>query len=422
MLGLGVARRLAEAGQKVRVYEAQTAIGGLASSWQIGDVVWDKHYHVTLLSDSHTRELLRWLDLEAQLAWETTKTGCYGNGKLYSISNALEYLRFPLLNMFEKFRLAITILRGATTQNWRELETVTVQHWLTRWSGKGAFEKFWQPLLRSKLGESYKQTSAAFIWATIARLYAARKAGLAEERFGYVRGGYHVVLDAYSRKLEQLGVEICAGTRIESIESHTDGITIASENESETFDQTVLTLASPQLLNLTDLFSSAEKRNLAAHDYLGVVCASLVIPYSLSEYYVTNLIDSGFPFTGVIEMTALVDPKELSGNHLIYLPRYAGAQDSYWSKTTDEIRQSFLPALRSIHPGFREEDVLAFEVSKQKLVMPIPKLYASKNTMPIRCEQPGLFVANSAQIQNGTLNVNETLKLADIAAAEVLND
>ncbi len=57
-LGLTLALRLSEAGNRVTVYESAPEIGGLASAWQIGDVVWDKHYHVTLLSDSFTRKII----------------------------------------------------------------------------------------------------------------------------------------------------------------------------------------------------------------------------------------------------------------------------------------------------------------------------------------------------------------------------
>ena len=45
------------------------------------------------------------------------------------------------------------------------------------------------PLLRAKLGDAYQAASAAFIWATIQRLYAARRSGLKKEMFGYVPGG-----------------------------------------------------------------------------------------------------------------------------------------------------------------------------------------------------------------------------------------
>ena len=51
-LGLTLALRLAEQGNQVTVYESASEIGGLASTWQIGDLTWDKHYHVTILSDA----------------------------------------------------------------------------------------------------------------------------------------------------------------------------------------------------------------------------------------------------------------------------------------------------------------------------------------------------------------------------------
>ena len=57
-LGLTLALRLAEQGNRVTIFESASEIGGLASAWQIGDVVWDKHYHVTLLSDSFTRKIV----------------------------------------------------------------------------------------------------------------------------------------------------------------------------------------------------------------------------------------------------------------------------------------------------------------------------------------------------------------------------
>ena len=63
MLGLALALRLAKAGQAVTLYESAPVLGGLASAWQLGDVEWDRHYHVTLLSDTVLRDMLQELDL-----------------------------------------------------------------------------------------------------------------------------------------------------------------------------------------------------------------------------------------------------------------------------------------------------------------------------------------------------------------------
>ena len=51
-------------------------------------------------------------------------------------------------------------------------------------------------------------------------------------------------------------------------------------------------------------------------------------------------------------MTALVDPAEFGGRTLVYLPKYATADDPAWSKTDEEIRGEFLAALARLYPHF----------------------------------------------------------------------
>ena len=99
-LGLTLALRLAETGAKVTVFESASEIGGLAGAWRIGDdIVWDKHYHVTLLSDSFTRKIVEEIGLADEFEWVETKTGFYTDGKLVSMSNTLEFLKFPPLDL-----------------------------------------------------------------------------------------------------------------------------------------------------------------------------------------------------------------------------------------------------------------------------------------------------------------------------------
>ena len=176
LLGMTLAKRLAEQNQKVTVFEAASQLGGLASAWNLGEVVWDRHYHVTLLSDTALRALLAELGLEKEMQWVETRTGFYTGGKLYSMSNTLEFLRFPPLGLLDKLRLGATIFYASRVKDWKRLEKVGVADWLRRWSGDYTTEKIWLPLLRAKLGDNYRKTSAAFIWATIARMYAARPA------------------------------------------------------------------------------------------------------------------------------------------------------------------------------------------------------------------------------------------------------
>jgi len=135
---------------------------------------------------------------------------------------------------------------------------------------------------------------------------------------------------------------------------------------------------------------------------------------------VTNITDPA-PFTGVIEMTALVDKKDFGNNSLIYLPKYVSSSDPYFDKRVEDIRDIFLDALEKMYPNFRKKDVLAFKVSRVKNVFPLPIVGYSDFAPAFRTSLENIFIANSSQIVNGTLNVNETIQLAERFAAELLN-
>src|ERR671924_145099 len=222
-LGMTLAHRLAQHGKWVTIFEGANYLGGLASAWDLGDVVWDRHYHVTLLSDTFLRSLLAELEMEKEMEWVETKTGFYTDGKLYSMSNTLEFLRFPPLGLLDKLRLGATILYASKVKNWHKLEKIPVTDWLRRWSGNRTFDKIWLPLLRAKLGENYNKTSAAFIWACIARMYAARRTGLKKEMFGYVRGGYARVLERFAEVLVKEKVHIKVGQTATKVERASNG-------------------------------------------------------------------------------------------------------------------------------------------------------------------------------------------------------
>ena len=162
LLGLTLALRLIQRGQQITLLEAADQVGGLASAWQLGDFTWDRHYHVTLLSDSHLRGILQELGLDSQIRWVHTRTGFLAAGRLFSLSNIGDFLRFPLLGATHKLRLVYTIRRAAGMHDWQALEHVPVGDWLKRYSGRYTFDRLWLPLLRAKLGEAWQRSQRGF--------------------------------------------------------------------------------------------------------------------------------------------------------------------------------------------------------------------------------------------------------------------
>jgi protoporphyrinogen oxidase len=423
MLGMTLAYRLAQQGQHVTLFEGASELGGLASAWQLDDVTWDRHYHVTLLSDLTLRSLFKELNLEQDMEWVETKTGVYAGGKLYSVSNAIEFLQFPPLRLIDKLRLGFTILYGARIKNWKRLEQIPVATWLKRWSGDRTFQKFWLPLLRAKLGENYKIASASFIWSTIARLYAARRTGLKKELFGYLPGGYARILKRFGEVLAETGVRVELGDRTTQVTQTLSGQLSLQFHSGKiaTFDQVIVTTAAPIAAQLCPQLSVQEKTLLKGIQYQGILCASVLLKQPLSPYYVTNITEDWVPFTGVIEMTTLVKPEAFGGRSLVYLPKYVPSEDHALKRSDELLQAEFIEALERMYPQFQASDVLSFQVSRVKYVVAVPTLNYSLTLPPMQTSLAGLHIINSAHILNGTLNVNETVQLAEQAAVMLLS-
>jgi protoporphyrinogen oxidase len=421
VLGMALALRLRRQGCHVTIVEGAPAPGGLASPQSVGGYTWDRFYHVILMSDANLRELLDEMGLGDRMRWNTTRTGFYTDGRLYSLSTSLEFLLFPPLSLIDKVRLAGTILYASRLKDWRRLEKIPVAEWLERLSGKRTFERIWLPLLKSKLGENYRRASASFIWAIIARMYAARRTGLKREMFGYVDGGYDVILRRLREHVESAGVEFRTGHPCVGV--HDSGsmaeVRLAG-GERLAADKVVLTIPCGAVAALCAQLTDAERTRLQDVVYQGVACASVLLRRPLAGYYVTNITESWVPFTAVIEMTALVDRERFGGNTLVYLPRYLTQDDPFWSRSDAEIREEFVTALERMYPDFRRSDVLAFQVARARDVLAVSTLrYSDTLLPPVRTSLPNVFVVNSAQIANGTLNVNETIGVANAKAAEL---
>ena len=424
VMGMTLALRLVQEGHKVTIYEAAPELGGLVSSWKMGNVEWDKFYHVILLSDFRTRNILKEIGVEDKIRWVETKTGFYIKGKLYSMSDTIEFLKFPTLNLIDKFRLGLTIIVASKIKNWKKLEKIPVTDWLQKWSGKNTYNKIWLPLLRAKLGESYKETSAVFIWATIQRMYGARRSGLKKEMFGFVDGGYKTVIKAFKQTLLKEGVTIKTNCTIKEVLSKENSKSLVklADGTTEEHDEVIVTLPSGLASRLCPQLPENEKQKLKNVDYLGVICVAVLLDKSISNFYVTNITDTRFPFTGVIEMSALVDRKYLDGKALLYLPKYVVKGDPLFNESDENLKRYFIDNLKKMYPDITDNNIHFVGVAKARHVITVAKINYSALLPPIQTSLPNIYVINTSHIKDGTLNVNETVKVAEDKLQELLSD
>jgi hypothetical protein len=116
-------------------------------------------------------------------------------------------------------------------------------------------------------------------------------------------------------------------------------------------------------------------------------------------------------------MTALVDRARFGGQTLVYLPRYLTQDDPFWQVPDTEVRSTFLAGLARMYPQLTPDDVTAFQIGRVREMLALTTVgYSESACPPTRTSLPNVFIVNSAQIVNGTLNVNETVALANDGA------
>lgn len=414
IMGLALAQRLSARGLKVSLFERDRQLGGLSTYHDYGPFFWDRFYHVILPSDRHLIGFLQDIGLKAQLRWNPARTGLYADRQFHSLSNTIELLRFPRVGPIGKVRLALVVLHCLRMRDWRVLEKVTVEAWLTKLCGRRTYENFWKPLLLAKLGEHYKRVSAVFIWTYITRIYSARDRAAHREHLGHVAGGYRTVIGRLGELIRAQGGDLRSEAAVKAIRPRPEGgLWIDGDGRREPFDKVICTspvdvlrrLAGNDLLEVTSGRTNIE--------YLGVVCLVLVTSRPVTPFYVLNIADARVPFTGAIGMSTVVSPEETGGLYLTYFPKYVLSTDPLLSESDDTIRQQFLAGVRLMYPELAAEEIVGAHVNRALKVQPLQVLDYSSLVPKATTKHRDFYVLNTSQFVNSTLNNNEVIRAVD---------
>jgi protoporphyrinogen oxidase len=419
VMGLTLAYRFSSMGHQVQIIETREQIGGLSTWFDYGDFVWDKYYHVILRQDRELLDLIEELQIDQNLRWHRTQTGFLWNKQLISMSNYWEFLQFPALNLLEKLRLGCGILYSNYLQKPEKLEGITAKEWLISIFGKSVFNTIWEPLLESKFGVLKDRIPAFMLWATINRYYGTRSKSDGKELMGYLSGGgLKIFLKALEQKiLERQGTIHCGEMVKELIDGHPHAIGMKTNKGYYEFDRVVSTIPS---VIFNQLISSRQSKMNSAKkpEFLGVIRLALILDKSISPYYVTNLIDKNLPFTGIIELSRLIEPQELGKKSLIMLPRYDIPSSDWFKLSDEEIKTRFISSLKKTWPSI-EKDITRSFVHRESIVQAV-WMNGSPNTEPWISNDGRIWSVNAELSGFDNLNNNAIVRVANHAAGKFI--
>jgi protoporphyrinogen oxidase len=410
IMGITLAYYLSKAGAQVEIFEASPVLGGLAGPMTLpeGTEV-DRFYHAILSSDAHLNELCGELGIADQMRFKETKTGFYFDNRIYSMNNVIEFLKFPPLSMVDRVRLGVTVLNAQRVSDWHELEGVSVEDWLLKWSGPGTYKNIWRPMLKAKFDGDFSNVPATWMWSRLVRVKSTRQGASQKEMAGHIIGGYITLIKAMAERIEAAGGKIHLKTPVQEvvIEKTAQGeraTGLKVNGQYKSYDAVAVTSQTPIFRKLIPNASKAYHDFLGKTDYLGIVCPLMVLDKPLTGYWTLNITDDRVPFTGVIETTTFIDPKYVGGHHLVYLPKYTAPGSDWLNKTDAEIKQVWLDNLKSMFPDFNPQSIRYFLVHRERYVEPLHGLNSTDLIPTVKTPVDNLYLVTTAQIYPALTN------------------
>lgn len=405
--GLVSGYRLACEGHRVTILEGTDALGGLAGTFIHEGARLDKYYHVILDSDAHLIPLLKELGLGSRLRWTETGMGIIHQDRLYPFNSALDLLRFGAVPFPHRLRTGFgALFITKFKRDALDLDEVLAIPWLRSLFGDRVFETVWDPLLAAKFGDRRGEVPAYWIWNTLNR----EKNGSQEVK-GTVRGGYGAIVDTLAEAIRARGGAIRLSVPVRLIESGDGGASVTTDHGVERYDAVV---ATPPLAALQRLLSPALRAELTCGDvaFQGVSNVLLLMRRRLSPWYWTAVVDSGFPFQGIVETTHVVPLEDTGGHHLLYLMNYCDAGSEPYERPDAEQVEGAIAGLCRLYKGLRREDVEASYVFRAPFVEPVWTRGTLRRRPPPQIGQSRVYLCTTAQAYPMVTAWNTSVKLA----------
>ncbi len=397
--GLAAAFELQNRGHRVEIFEASPEIGGLAGAFELAPgIKLEKFYHHWFTSDTAIFELVDALNLHDKLCFKSSRNGLFYANSIFRLSTPWDLLKFTPLPFWDRVRTGMMALYARQIKDWKDLEDISAEEWITRVGGKRAFEAIWRPLLQGKFGCEAPHVSAVWFWNKL-KLRGGSRSKDGGESLAYYSGGFGALTEDLGRALQDRGVKIHVSSPVQKLLINGRDCTgLRVGDEDIECDAVLATLPLPEFLNLSEHFPNEYRATHEKVRFLGNTCLVLTLNRSLSETYWLNVADPTFPFVGIIEHTNFDDSSHYGGKHIAYLSKYLPTSDPLFKLDAQSFFEYCLPFMRKIFPEFDPSWVEKVDLWKAKYSQPLVTLRYSEIIPPISGPFENLWLSTMAQV------------------------
>ena len=340
-------------------------------------------------------------------------------------------LRFQPLSLISRIRMGIMALVSGFINDFSSFETITAKEWIIKYSGQEAWQKIWEPLIKSKFDTDSKNISGTWIWNKLKLRGTSRGKNLNKEMLGYLDGAFIVLAEKMVQKIIQSGGNVLLDNEVLAINKNESGLfDVITRNNKASYDKVLFTCSPNILSEVLQVPSGTEsfklcytrfKETLNNIKYKSNICLVLELSQSLSPYYWITVAQEGLPFVLIIEHTNLTGLRDYN-SHVVYLSRYLDKSDNLYPASDEEIIRVFINGLKKVFPDFKNENIKNTVLSRAHFAQPVITPGYSRIIPDIITPVEGLYLASMSQIYPEDRGLNYAVRLGQKAANEMLKN
>ncbi|MDB5698720.1 MAG: amine oxidase [Alphaproteobacteria bacterium] len=416
-MGLAAAYHAAKAGHQVEVLEAGAEPGGMAAHFDFDGISIERFYHFVCKADRPTFELLDELGLGDKMRWRKTTMGYFSGGKLHRWGDPISLLRYPGVSLLARLRYGLLAFVSTKRERWDALETQSAREWITRWSGKEAYDKLWKPLFDLKFYEYADDVSAAWIWTRVKRIGRSRRS-LFEEQLGYIEGGSQTLVDRLVERIEGMGGQIRLSTPAIRVVTGQGQVTgVEASDGFHPADAVISTMPTPLVSALVPDLPDEWKARYEAINNIGVCCLLFKLRKSVTPHFWVNISEPDIAIPGIIEFSNLRPMP--NGEAIVFVPYYMPVTNPKFSWDDDRLLDEAFSYVSRLNPAIGPDDVLARKVARLRHAQPVCEPGFAAKLPPVQTPIAGLQIADTCFYYPEDRGIAESVRLAAEMAGRV---
>jgi protoporphyrinogen oxidase len=406
---LSASIKLQEHGHEVTLFEKEKTPGGLAVGFKGKNWEWslEEHYHHIFTSDTFIRNLAK--KTGHTFIFKRPNTSTLIDGDILQLDSPLKLLEFSKLSYYQRFRMGAVLGYLKYAANWESLEKYTAHKWLQEAMGKEPYSILWEPMLKSKFGNYYKDISLAWFWARI----KARTPSL-----GYPEGGFQAFADTLASTIKNRKGIVHYETTVTNIETKKSGVEITYLNngkkEAEVFDKVLVTVPNILFAAMGHTLPKEYINTLRSFESIGAVNMVLEMdkPFFKENVYWLSICEKDYPFVAVVEHTNFIEKSHYNNKYLLYIGNYLPHTHKYFKFSEKELLKEFDPYLSKLNPDYKK-NILNTYIFRAPYAQPIVPPNFSEKILPFQTPMENVYLANMQQVYPWDRGTNFAVEIGE---------